>query len=72
LLLRLSACSGPVLGDHRVARTPWPAIAKDVVEPNPHLPWSAHADCVGTFYANDFDLPTTIARIVVVQNLPRF
>jgi hypothetical protein len=36
------------------------------------LPWPSHADCVGTFYANDFNLPTTIAAIVVVQNLPRF
>jgi hypothetical protein len=33
------------------------------------LPWAAHADCVGTFYANDFNLPTTIAPIIVIQNL---
>jgi hypothetical protein len=33
------------------------------------LPWPAHADRVGALYANDFKLPTTIARIIVVQNL---
>jgi hypothetical protein len=35
------------------------------------LPRSAHTDCVGAFNANDFNLPTTIARIIVVQNLSR-
>jgi hypothetical protein len=51
---------------------PWLAVAKNLVEPNPYLPWPAHADCVGTFHANDFNLPTTIALIVVVQNLSCF
>jgi hypothetical protein len=47
------------------------AIAKDVVEPDLHLPRPGHTDCVGAFNANDFNLPTTIARIIVVQNLSR-
>jgi hypothetical protein len=36
------------------------------------LPWPAHAHRVGTFYANDFDFPSTIALIIVVQNLSCF
>jgi hypothetical protein len=74
LLLRLGASRGtqPHLGERRVARTPWLAIAEDVVEPNPYLPWPTHADGVGTFDANDFNFPTTIALIIVVQNLSRF
>jgi hypothetical protein len=59
------------LGDGRIARAPWLAIAEDVVEPNFHLAWPAHTGCVGTFYANDFKLPTAIARIIVVQYLSR-
>jgi hypothetical protein len=58
--------------DGRVARATQLAVAKDVVEPNLHLPRPGHTDCVGAFNANDFDLPTTIARIIVVQNLSRF
>jgi hypothetical protein len=57
--------------DGRVARAPRLAVAKDVVEPNLHLPRPGHTDCVGAFNANDFNLPTTIARIIVVQNLSR-
>jgi hypothetical protein len=44
----------------------------DVVEPDLYLPWPAHTDGVGTFHANDFELPTAIARIIVVQICPAF
>jgi hypothetical protein len=58
-----------VLGDGRVARTPWFAVAKDAVEQDFYLPRPTHTDSVGILHADDFNLPTTIARITVVQNL---
>jgi hypothetical protein len=67
--LWLTEAGGAVLGDGRVARTPWFAVAKDAVEQDFYLPRPAHTDCVGILYADDFKLPTTIARITVVQNL---
>src|ERR1700722_11164584 len=60
-----------VFHDGRVARAPRLAVAKDAVEPNFDLPQPSHTDCADSFDANDFNLPTTIARIVVVQNLSR-
>jgi hypothetical protein len=58
-----------VLGEGRVARTPWFAVAKDAVEQDFYLPRPTHTDRVGILYADDFNLSTTIARITVVQNL---
>ena len=40
-------------------------------EPEPLLAAARPSDSTGTFRANDFKLPTTITRIIVVQNLPR-
>jgi hypothetical protein len=74
LLVELKAARGDndvVFSDGRVARAPRHAVAKDEIEPNLHFPRSAFADCVRTFNANDFNLPPTIAGIIVVQNLSR-
>jgi hypothetical protein len=68
-LLLVGRIESLFLGDGRITRAPWLAIAEDVVEPNFHLAWPAHTGCVGTFCANDLKLPTAIARIIVVQNL---
>src|SRR5579864_6219467 len=73
--LRLSeasrAAQGVIFRDGRVARAPRLAVAKDVGEPDLHLPWPGQTDCIGTFNADDFNLPTTIARIIVIQHLSR-
>jgi len=65
------AAQGVIFRDGRVARAPRLAVAKDVVEPDLHLPWPGQTDCIGTFNADDFNLPATIARIIVVQHLSR-
>jgi hypothetical protein len=61
-----------VLRHSRIAGAPRLAIAKDAVDRNLHFPWAGLTDCARSFNPNDFNLPTTIARIVVVQNLSRY
>jgi hypothetical protein len=56
------AAQAVIFRDSRVARAPRLAVAKDVVEPDLHLPWPGQTDCVrnlqcGRLQPSDHDSP---------------